>query len=120
MYIIRLLIIFFNSFTFRSTSSGGLLADFQSKNTPHTSTNELLSYMSMLNENEDVDIMMRWKRNAKVYPTLAMMARDVFAVSVSSVPSESYFSSANMVLSDKCSKLGAHIFLEACVLERLY
>jgi hAT family C-terminal dimerisation region len=101
---------FFNSFTFRSTDSGGLLVDFQSKSTPHTSTNELLSYMSMLNENEDVDIMTWWKRNARGYPTLTMMARDVFDVPVSTVPSESCFSSANMILSDKRSKLGAHVF----------
>jgi hAT family C-terminal dimerisation region len=101
---------FFNSFTFRSTSSGGLLVDFQSESTPHTFTNELLSYMSMLNENEDVDIMTWWKRNARGYPTLAMMAHDVFVIPVSTVPSESCFSSANRILSDKRNKLGAHIF----------
>ena len=64
----------------------------------------------MLNENEDVDIMTWWKRNARGYPTLALMARDVFVVPVSTVPSESCFSSANMILSDKRSKLGAHVF----------
>jgi len=64
----------------------------------------------MLNENEDVDIMTWWKRNQRSYPTLAMMARDVFAVPVSTVPSESCFSSANRILSDKRSKLGAHVF----------
>jgi hAT family C-terminal dimerisation region len=66
--------------------------------------------MSMLNENKYVDIMTWWKRNARGYPTLAMMARDVFAVPVSTIPSESCFSSANMILSDKRSKLGAHVF----------
>jgi hypothetical protein len=30
--------------------------------------------MSMLNENEDVDIMTWWKRNAMGHPMLAMMA----------------------------------------------
>ena len=64
----------------------------------------------MLNENENVDIMTWWKRNARGYPTLVMMARDVFVIPVSTVPSESCFSSANMILSDKCSKLGAHVF----------
>jgi hAT family C-terminal dimerisation region len=93
-----------------STSIGGLLADFQSESTPHTATNELLSYMSMLNENEDVDIMAWSKRNARGYPTLAMMVRDVFAVPVSTVPSKSCFSSANRILSDKRSKLGAQVF----------
>jgi hAT family C-terminal dimerisation region len=69
-----------------------------------------MSYMSMLNENEDVDIMTWWKRNARGYPTLVIMARDVFAVPVSTVLSESWFSSANIILSDKRSKLGAHVF----------
>jgi hAT family C-terminal dimerisation region len=41
---------------------------------------------------------------------LVMMARDVFVVSVSTVPSESCFSSANRILSDKRSKLCAHVF----------
>ena len=39
-----------------------------------------------------------------------MMARDVFAVPMSTVPSKSCFSSANKILSDKRSKLGAHVF----------
>jgi hypothetical protein len=51
-----------------------------------------------------------WRRNASHYPTLAMMARDVFAVPVSTVPSECCFSSANRILSDKRSKLGPNVF----------
>jgi hAT family C-terminal dimerisation region len=39
-----------------------------------------------------------------------MMAHDIFAVPMSTVPSESYFSSANMILSDKRSRLGAKTF----------
>ena len=39
-----------------------------------------------------------------------MMSRNVFVVPVSTVPSESCFSSANRILSDKRSKLGAHVF----------
>ena len=88
-----------------------MLADFQSEIQPHTSTNELVSYFAGINEKEDeFDIMTWWKRNQRNYPTLAMMARDVFAVPVSTVPSESCFSSANRILSDKRSKLGAHVF----------
>jgi hypothetical protein len=59
---------------------------------------------------ENVDIMSWWRTNASVYPTLAMMARDVFAVPVSTVSSECCFSSANRILSDKRSKLGLHVF----------
>jgi hAT family C-terminal dimerisation region len=39
-----------------------------------------------------------------------MMARDIFVVSVSIVPFKSYFSSANMILTDKRSRLGAKTF----------
>jgi hypothetical protein len=53
---------------------------------------------------------MAWWRNASHYPTLAMMARDVFAVPVSTVSSECCFSSANRILSDKRSKLGPNVF----------
>ena len=96
----------------RSSSSGGLLRDFQLDYDPHTSqgANELLGYVSNICEPEGVDVMDWWRRNASAYPTLAMMARDVFAVPVSTVPSESCFSSANRILSDKRSKLGAHVF----------
>jgi hAT family C-terminal dimerisation region len=39
-----------------------------------------------------------------------MIARDIFVVPVSTVPSESYFSSANMILTDKRNRLGAKTF----------
>jgi hAT family C-terminal dimerisation region len=39
-----------------------------------------------------------------------MMARDIFAVPVSMISSESYFSSANRILIDKRTKLGANLF----------
>jgi hAT family C-terminal dimerisation region len=39
-----------------------------------------------------------------------MMARDIFAVPVSTVSSESCFSSANRILTDKRTKLGANLF----------
>jgi hAT family C-terminal dimerisation region len=39
-----------------------------------------------------------------------MMARDVFGVLVSTVPSESYFSLGNRILTDKRTKLGSKIF----------
>jgi hAT family C-terminal dimerisation region len=48
--------------------------------------------------------------NATTYPTLTMMAHDVFAVPVSIVHSESCFSSANKILTDKRTKLGSKFF----------
>lgn len=88
-----------------------MLADFQSEAQPHVATNEQMCYFSMRNENENgLDVMAWWRKHERAYPTLAMMARDVFAVPVSTVPSESCFSSANRILSDRRSKLGPHVF----------
>jgi hAT family C-terminal dimerisation region len=61
-------------------------------------------------EDDQIDILEYWKRNATAYSTLAMMARDVFAVHVSTVTSESYFNSTNMILTDKRTKLGSKLF----------
>jgi transposase len=61
-------------------------------------------------EPDGIDILDYWKRNDTAYPTLVMMARDIFAVLVSTVPSESCFSSANRILTDKHNKLGAKTF----------
>jgi hAT family C-terminal dimerisation region len=61
-------------------------------------------------EPDDIDILGYWKRNETTYPTLAMMARDIFVVLVSTVPFESYFSLANMILIDKRSRLGVKTF----------
>jgi hAT family C-terminal dimerisation region len=72
--------------------------------------NELLSYCLKSMEDDQIDILEYWKRNATAYPTLAMMSRDVFAVSVSTITFESCFSSANMVLTNKRTKLGSKLF----------
>jgi hAT family C-terminal dimerisation region len=71
---------------------------------------KLLSYCLGSMEDEWTDILNYWKRNAIVYPTLAMMARDIFVVHVSTVSFESCFSSANRILTDKRTKLGANFF----------
>jgi hAT family C-terminal dimerisation region len=61
-------------------------------------------------KDDQIDIPEYWKRNATAYTTLAMMMRDVFAVLVSTVPSESCFSSTNGILTDKHTKLGSKLF----------
>jgi hAT family C-terminal dimerisation region len=61
-------------------------------------------------EDDQIDILEYWKRNATAYPTLAMMARDVFAVPVSTVPSKSCFCSAKKILIDKHIELGSKLF----------
>jgi hAT family C-terminal dimerisation region len=72
--------------------------------------NELVSYYLGSMELDGIDILGYWKMNETAYPTLAMMARDIFVVSVSTVPSEFRFSSANMILTDKHSRLSAKTF----------
>jgi hAT family C-terminal dimerisation region len=72
--------------------------------------NELLSYCLGIMKDDQIDILEYWKRNATAYPTLAMMARDVFTVLVSTVLFQSCFSSANMILTDKRTKLGSKLF----------
>jgi hAT family C-terminal dimerisation region len=71
---------------------------------------ELVSYCLGNMESDNIDILGYWKRNENAYPTLAKMARDIFAVPVSTVPSESYFNSANMILTDKHGRLGVKTF----------
>jgi hAT family C-terminal dimerisation region len=75
-----------------------------------TNMNELVSYYLGSMEPDGIDILSYWKRNETAYPTLAMMARDIFVVSVSIVPSESCFSSANKILIDKRNRLGVKTF----------
>jgi hAT family C-terminal dimerisation region len=97
----------------RSNSSSGLLSELRDDEyfeDQQMNNNELLSYYLGSMEDDRIDIPEYWKRNATAYPTLTMMARDVFAVLVSIVPSESCFSSANMILTDKRTKLGSKLF----------
>jgi hAT family C-terminal dimerisation region len=71
---------------------------------------ELLIYCLGSMEDDWIDILEYWKRNVTAYPTLAMMTRDVFAVPMLTVSSESCFTSANRILTDKRTKLGSKIF----------
>jgi hAT family C-terminal dimerisation region len=66
-----------------------------------TNMNELVSYCLESMELDSINILGYWKRNEIAYPTFTMMVRDIFIVPVSTVPSESYFNSANMILIDK-------------------
>jgi hAT family C-terminal dimerisation region len=72
--------------------------------------NELVSNFLGSMKPGGIDILGYWKRNETSYSTLAMMAHDIFVVPVSTISSESYFSLANMILTDKCSRLGAKTF----------
>jgi hAT family C-terminal dimerisation region len=72
--------------------------------------NELVSYYLGSTKPDGIDILGYWKMIETAYPTLVMMARDIFVVPVSTIPSELCFNSANMILIDKRSRFGAKIF----------
>jgi hAT family C-terminal dimerisation region len=72
--------------------------------------NELVSYYLGSLKDDRIDILEYWKRNATTYLTLAMMARDIFIVLVSTVPSELCFSLTNKILINKRTKLGSKLF----------
>jgi hAT family C-terminal dimerisation region len=96
----------------RSNSRSTLLRDLEEDDDlqMQTNMNELDSYY-LENINPDgIDILGYWKSNETVYPTLSMIARDIFVVPLSIVPFESYFSSANKILTDKRSILDAKTF----------
>jgi hypothetical protein len=58
-----------------------------------------------LREGESFDVLKWWKRNTENYPVLAKMARDFLAIPLSSVASESTFSTAGMIINQYRSSL---------------
>jgi hAT family C-terminal dimerisation region len=55
-----------------------------------------------------------------MFPTLTSMACDIFVVPVSTVASESCFSAANRVLTDKRTRLGEKVFETLVLLKDWY
>ncbi|KAG8493064.1 hypothetical protein CXB51_010386 [Gossypium anomalum] len=70
-------------------------------------TSELDKYLAEANEEfvENFDILLWWKVNSPRFPTLSKMARDVLAMPVSTVASESAFSTGGRVLDQYRSSL---------------
>ncbi|KAK9065205.1 hypothetical protein SSX86_016588 [Deinandra increscens subsp. villosa] len=58
---------------------------------------------------EDFNILQWWKINASRYPTLAKMAKDILAIPVSSVASESAFSTGGRVIDSYRSSLSPQV-----------
>jgi Sec-independent protein translocase protein TatA len=71
------------------------------------SSNELDRYLKeeLTARKAEVDILEWWKINSSKYPVLSKMARDILAISASTVPSESAFSTGGRVISDYSSGL---------------
>lgn len=72
-----------------------------------TVKSELEKYFSEDNEEDKkgFDILKWWKDNANRFPVLARMARDLLAIPISTVASESAFSSGGRILDDFRSSL---------------
>ncbi|CAN1291856.1 Zinc finger BED domain-containing protein RICESLEEPER 2 [Linum perenne] len=70
-----------------------------------SSIHDVLAVAAVLPRTEDFDVLLWWKANALTYPTLAMIARDVLAVPVTTVASESAFSSGGRLVSPSRSRL---------------
>ena len=60
---------------------------------------------SILPRNSNFDVLSWWKTNGIKYPTLQMIVRDIYAIPVSTVASESAFSMGGRVVSKHRSRL---------------
>ncbi|CAN0905360.1 Putative AC9 transposase [Linum grandiflorum] len=69
--------------------------------------NELDTYLEdkVLRRSVDLDILNWWKANSTKYPTLSLIARDVLAIPISTVASESAFNAGGRLISAQRSKL---------------
>jgi hypothetical protein len=74
---------------------------------PNLSGNEVDLYLTEPREmaNSDFDILNWWKVNSTKYPTLGLVARDILAMPISTVASESAFSTGGRVLNNYRSSL---------------
>ena len=70
--------------------------------TSSSAKSELEKYLAEDTEDGDakLDILAWWKLNAHRYPVLAHLARDVLAIPISTVASESAFSTSGRILDD--------------------
>ncbi|XP_045832630.1 zinc finger BED domain-containing protein DAYSLEEPER-like [Trifolium pratense] len=76
---------------------------------------EVTKYLDeILEEEGDLDVLIWWKDNCTRYPVLARIAREVLAIPVSTVASESAFSTGGRVLDAYRSSLSA-ITVEALI-----
>ncbi|CAF1398655.1 unnamed protein product, partial [Didymodactylos carnosus] len=106
-----------DSITFDTTTpsnSNNLLARcFDQPKPPSSSTStpfdELDSYMALdqqINENDDV--LLFWKENAKSFPILSLIVRDLYAIPASNTIVERLFSSSENTVTDQRTSLAAN------------
>ncbi|VAH14919.1 unnamed protein product [Triticum turgidum subsp. durum] len=95
------------------TSSNSLMAistqfrTFMKTTAKKVSKSDLFAYLdeAALNHSEDFDVLLWWKQNSSRYPILSKVAKDILTVPVSTVSSESSFSTGGRVLDNYRSSL---------------
>jgi hypothetical protein len=91
---------------FDSVSDPYGLRVFYLSDNSNTSNNELQTYLNEdLEQNMEINVLEWWKVNSGRYPILASIARDVLAIPVTTVASESAFSTGERVLDPYRSSL---------------
>lgn len=94
-------------------SSGGFkqfISTIKSKAKENGNSNDLAELDNYLKENllpeeVELDLLLWWKTNGSKYPTLQRIAKDVLAIPVSTVASESAFSTSGRLISPHRSRL---------------
>ncbi|MBW0465268.1 hypothetical protein O181_004983 [Austropuccinia psidii MF-1] len=77
---------------------------------------ELQRYLAKLPEPKDTHILLFWKSQGKVFPTLVLMACNYLAIPATIAPSESVFSGGRRILSyQRASLTPFHVEQLACV-----
>ena len=64
-----------------------------------------VSHDPLLQDDDQIDLLGWWKDNERQFPVLSQFARDVLLVPVSSVSSESTFSTAGRIIEERRSSL---------------
>ncbi|KAK9992713.1 hypothetical protein SO802_027698 [Lithocarpus litseifolius] len=73
---------------------------------------ELYTSEKVAPRTEQFDVLGLWKHNGSKYPTLQRIARDILAIPMTTIASESAFSTSGRLLGPHCSRLH-HDTLEA-------
>lgn len=96
------------------TSSNSLMAistqfrTFMKATAKKVSKSDLVAYLdeaALTDHSEDFDVLLWWKKNSSTYPILSKVAKDILTMPVSTVSSESSFSTGGRVLDNFRSSL---------------
>jgi hypothetical protein len=90
------------------------------KKTKESIENEVVEYLSLPLEHEDINPIEYWRANAVRFPGLARMAIDYLGIPATSVPAESIFSKAGHVVSKKRNRLSSQTIKETLCLNSWY